>query len=162
MSVGGQEVIVGLTSFGDVNCAQGGYDTRVDALASWIDGYVKQADPNFSGTTGGNPPPSSTPPSPSGGTQAPPTSSATPMPPSSTGAGGVGASCVSDNDCQSRLCGLSNSGTHLCFPAGANGVQGGCAIASPSSATRDAPNAAMVLTLLFGLWLKLARSRKRE
>ena len=71
-------------------CAAGGYDTRVDAFADWIDGWVAQADPGF-GT--------STPPSPSGGTQSPPTSSATPMPPSSAGAGGVGASCVSSDGC---------------------------------------------------------------
>jgi len=89
MSLGGQEIIVGLTSYGDVACAEGGYDTRVDAFADWIDGWIAQADPGFQGT----------PPSPSGGTQTPPTSSATPMPPSSTGAGGVGASCGSSGDC---------------------------------------------------------------
>lgn len=161
MTVGGQEVIVGLTSYGDVACNMGGYDTRVDAVASWVDGFVKQADPGFaiSGTTGGSTPPSSTPPSPSGGTQAPPTSSATPMPPSSTGAGGVGASCVSDNDCQSHLCGLTNKGTHLCFAANANNMQGGCTVASRSS---DGPNAAALLLLLVGLGLELARARKRE
>ena len=91
MTVDGRETIVGLTSYGDVACAEGGYDTRVDALAPWIDGWVAQADPGFN---------SGTPPSPSGGTQSPPTSSATPMPPSSTGAGGVGASCGSSPDCQ--------------------------------------------------------------
>ncbi len=157
MSIGGQEVIVGLTSFGDVNCAQGGYDTRVDALASWIDGYVTKADPTF---TGGNAPPSSTPPSPSGGTQSPPTSSATPMPPSSTGAGGVGASCVSDNDCQSHLCGLDNKGGHICFAASANQVHGGMGCALGGDGER--PSALVVLTLFLGLWLKLARSRRRE
>src|SRR5439155_6202199 len=47
MTIGGQEVIVGLTSYGDVNCNQGGYDTRVDALAAWVDPYIKQADPTF-------------------------------------------------------------------------------------------------------------------
>ena len=38
MTIGGRETIVGLTSYGDVACAPGGYDTRVDTLAAWIDG----------------------------------------------------------------------------------------------------------------------------
>ena len=38
MTVGG-ETIVGLTSYGDVACEAGGYDTRVDAMAAWIDGF---------------------------------------------------------------------------------------------------------------------------
>lgn len=160
MTVGGKQTIVGLTSYGDVNCAAGGYDTRVDAMAAWIDGYVQMADPGF-GTTGGTVPPSSTPPSPSGGTQSPPTSSAPPMPPSSAGAGGVGASCGSDRDCQSHLCGLANNGTHMCFAADANAVQGGmgCSVAAGSSSDRGAGAAA--LALLFGLSFRLARARRR-
>ncbi|MCU1277139.1 MAG: Vitamin K-dependent protein, partial [bacterium] len=51
MTIGGKETIVGLTSYGDVACAMGGYDTRVDAMAAWIDGYVQQADPGFLGGT---------------------------------------------------------------------------------------------------------------
>ena len=162
MTLGGKETIVGLTSYGDVNCTAGGYDTRVDAMAAWIDGYVQKADPGF-GTTGGNQPPSSTPPSPSGGTQTPPTSSAPPLPPSAAGSGGVGASCGSDNDCQSHLCGLSSTGTHVCFAANANQVQGGmgCAMATASSSTTNGGAAAMALVLLFGLFGKLARARAR-
>ncbi|HWE28867.1 MAG TPA: trypsin-like serine protease [Polyangia bacterium] len=162
MTLDGRETIVGLTSYGDVNCSTGGYDTRVDAMAAWIDGYVQKADPGFSTTGGNQPPSSSTPPSPSGGTQSPPTSSATPMPPSSTGAGGVGASCGSDNDCQSHLCGLGDNGTHVCFPADANQVHGGmgCSIADDRArGGGDATPAALALVLL--LIAKLARARRR-
>ena len=156
MTVGGKEVIVGVTSYGDTQCAQGGFDTRIDAYASWIDGYVSKADPGFvNGSTGGMVPPSSTPPSPSGGTQTPPTSSAPPMPPSSAGSGGVGASCVSDNDCQSQLCGLANNGSHICFDANANNVHGGmgCAMA------RGDDGRATTLALFLALAL-LATSRR--
>ena len=159
MTVGGKEVIVGLTSYGDVNCNMGGYDTRVDAYAAFIDGYVSKADPGFvNGSTGGMGPPSSTPPSPSGGTQTPPTSSAPPMPPSSAGSGGVGASCVSDNDCQSHLCGLANNGTRICFAANANNVQGGigCAMARGD---HDTTTGAALLFVVIAL---IARRRMRS
>lgn len=125
MTIDGQERIVGLTSYGDVACAAGGYDTRVDALAAWIDGWVALADPGFQI--------SGTPLAPSGGTQSPPTSSATPMPPSSTGAGGVGASCVSCD------------GTE---------VRGGCAFAAAPSVTRGAA--------LFVIALAAAATRRRR
>jgi secreted trypsin-like serine protease len=36
-TVGGEDTIVGVTSFGDAGCAQGGYDTRVDLYGSFID-----------------------------------------------------------------------------------------------------------------------------
>jgi len=147
MTLNGSETIVGMTSYGDVNCNMGGWDTRADAMAAWIDGYVQQADPGF-GTSGGTVPPSSTPPSPSGGSQSPPTSSATPMPPSSTGAGGVGASCVSDTDCQSRLCGLADNGTRMCFSANANQVVGGCSMAGGASDGGAAALAAMWMLAL--------------
>ena len=129
MNLGGQEIIVGLTSYGDVACADGGYDTRVDTFADWIDGWVAQADPGFL----------STPPSPAGGSQTPPTSSATPMPPSSTGAGGVGASCVSPGDC-----------------AGPE-VHGGCAFVP---ARADGRVAEMLFAV--GLFAAVARRRRRS
>lgn len=163
MTIGGQEVIVGLTSFGDVNCNQGGYDTRVDTFATFIDGYVKQADPTFGQTAspadmGPGPSQSSTPPSPSGGTQSPPTSSATPMPPSSTGAGGVGESCTKDADCQSALCGLDNRGGRVCFAANANQAQGGMGC---NAAGGGDSSAGLAFMLLVGLGLKLGRTRRR-
>ena len=161
MTLNGVETIVGLTSYGDVNCNMGGWDTRVDAMAAWIDGYVQQADPGF-GTSGGTVPPTSTPPSPSGGSQSPPTSSATPMPPSSTGAGGVGASCVSDSDCQSRLCGLANNGTRYCFAANANDVQGGCAMTGAPEDGSATAAALMLALALFGALGRRARVRVRR
>jgi hypothetical protein len=159
MTMGGREVIVGLTSFGDVNCAAGGYDTRVDTLAAWVDTYVAQADPTFS-TGGTTPPANSTSPSPSGGAQSPPTSSVTPMPPSSTGTGGVGGSCVRDADCQSHLCGLDDHGGHVCAAAGANGVNGGvgCSVGGARSGGGDR---ATLLLLVFGLAIKLWRTPRR-
>jgi secreted trypsin-like serine protease len=157
MTVGGKETIVGLTSYGDVACAMGGYDTRVDSMTAWIDGYVQQADPGYLGGTPSGP---STPPSPSGGTQTPPTSSAPPMPPSSAGAGGVGASCVSDRDCQSNLCGLANNGTHMCYAANANDVQGGMGCSVVAGANGSGGTAA-ALMLIFGLIIKLGRGRRR-
>jgi hypothetical protein len=58
------------------------------------------------------------------------------------------------------MCGLSTTGTHVCLAAAAADVHGGmgCAMAQHG----DEPSAAMVLALMFGLWLKLARMRKRE
>lgn len=167
MTMGGQEVIIGLTSFGDINCNQGGYDTRLDLLAPWVDTYVKQFDPGFGqatttadmGSTSGVGD-TSTPPVPSGGTQTPPTSSATPTPPSSAGAGGVGASCVSDRDCQSKLCGLDDKGSRRCFAANANAGSGmGCSVSA--TAAGGGNSGGLGLALLVGLGFKLARSRRR-
>ncbi|MDB4965851.1 MAG: hypothetical protein JWN44_1540 [Myxococcales bacterium] len=163
MTIGGRDVIVGLTSYGDVNCNQGGYDTRVDTLASWVDTYVQQFDPGFQpnsspdmGTTSGHGS-TSTPPVSSGGAQTPPTSSSPPMPPSSTGVGGVGASCVSDKECQSGLCGLDNKGGRVCFAASANNGAGvGCSMAATGGG-----GSGLGFTLLFGLAIKLGRSRKK-
>jgi secreted trypsin-like serine protease len=156
MTMGGKEVIVGLTSFGDVNCAQGGYDTRVDALADWVDGYVRQVDPTFASN--------GMPPSPSGGTQTPPTSSVTPMPPSSAGTGGVGASCVHDADCQSSLCGLDDHGGHVCAAANANDVKGGIGCSFSGASPRDdrGATAAWLVTLVLLFTLGRAQRRARR
>jgi V8-like Glu-specific endopeptidase len=50
MNVNGVETIVGVTSFGQVGCTGGGYDTRLDLYTRFIDGYVQAAG---GGTTGG-------------------------------------------------------------------------------------------------------------
>ncbi len=43
MNIDGQETIVGTTSYGQIGCTGGGYDTRVDHYADFINGYVKGA-----------------------------------------------------------------------------------------------------------------------
>jgi V8-like Glu-specific endopeptidase len=132
MTLAGKETIVGVTSYGDAVCQSGGFDTRIDAMAAWIDNWVNQADPGFLN--------GSTPPSPSGGAQSPPTSSAPPMPPSSAGAGGVGASCGSGTNC--------------------NEVQGGCSLAA-SGRGNDGAMASLLL-LGFVISIKLGRRRARR
>jgi secreted trypsin-like serine protease len=37
MSIGGVQTLVGVTSFGEVGCSRGGYDTRVDRYGAFID-----------------------------------------------------------------------------------------------------------------------------
>jgi V8-like Glu-specific endopeptidase len=152
MTVNGKEVIVGLTSFGDVNCNQGGYDTRVDALLSFIDQYVNQADPPppdmGSPPDMAAPPDLAQPPSPPSGD--PPSSSSTPTgddpgsagsqpgPGSQPPAGsttqptapsgrGLGEACASDNDCSSHVCGLGTQGTLVCVSGNAAAGGMGCA-----------------------------------
>ncbi len=56
MTIGGTEVIVGITSFGPQGCNGGSTDTRVDTISvPFVDMYVAQADPGWSSgsTTGG-------------------------------------------------------------------------------------------------------------
>jgi secreted trypsin-like serine protease len=151
MTIGGQEVIVGVTSFGDLSCSGGGYDTRIDVFTSFIDPFVQNADPGFSTAPTGNKnpaPPSSA----AGGTQAPPGS--TTAPPSSASTAGVGATCARDSDCQSGVCGLDDHGGHMCYAASANGGSGGCAVGGDGSG-------GLGVVLLFGLALKLGRARRR-
>ncbi len=83
------------------------------------------------------------------------------MPPSSTGAGGVGASCVSDNDCRSRLCGLANNGSHMCFAANANDVQGGCSLSTSGTHDNGNGTTAAAFILMLALIGKVARARGR-
>jgi uncharacterized protein (TIGR03382 family) len=76
MTLGGVEVIVGITSFGDSNCTQGS-DTRVDVFGTFVDTYVQMFDPV---ATPPPPPPDMTPaPSPGvdGGTGTGPGTTAT-------------------------------------------------------------------------------------
>jgi V8-like Glu-specific endopeptidase len=138
MMMGGVETIVGTTSYGDVNCAAGGYDTRVDAENAFITGYVKQFDPGTMTTPPSNPPtnpPATNPPSSgSPGSGSPPTSE-TPGGPSSPpskhdGSAQLGDKCATDADCASHTCGIGTSGGMVCVSAGAgnNGTLGGCAM----------------------------------
>jgi V8-like Glu-specific endopeptidase len=59
MNFGGVETLVGVTSFGQVGCTGGGWDTRIDVYASFIDPFVKGASapvctPSCSGKTCGD------------------------------------------------------------------------------------------------------------
>jgi len=47
MSIDGATAVVGVVSFGNQACDQVAFDTRVDAYADWIDGYIDEADPGF-------------------------------------------------------------------------------------------------------------------
>ena len=128
--------------------SQGGFDTRIDTITSFIDPFVQANDPGFIAS-------GSVPSSPSGGAQSPPTSSTTPTPPSSTGAGGVGASCVSDHDCQSGLCGLDNKGQHSCFATDSlRSTAGGCDVAGSG---RGAGAGGLLLGLMLVMALTLGR-----
>jgi V8-like Glu-specific endopeptidase len=67
MTIGGVEVIVGVTSFGPSGCAGGATDTRVDTVAApWIDQYIQKYDPANSA-----PPDMAQPPAPADMTQPP-------------------------------------------------------------------------------------------
>lgn len=45
MTINGKETIVGITSYGDEACAQGGYSTRVDTELGFVEPYVLANDP---------------------------------------------------------------------------------------------------------------------
>jgi len=78
MTLGGQEVIVGITSFGDKGCMQFGYDTRVDKFAaSFVQPFIDQFDPLPPDMTVG----------------------ADGFPP-----GAIGATCTDNSQCTSHLC----------------------------------------------------------
>ncbi|MEM6992428.1 MAG: trypsin-like serine protease, partial [Myxococcota bacterium] len=51
MNINGQTVVMGVTSYGDVDCQQTGISMRVDAFAEWADGVMGNATPG----NGGNP-----------------------------------------------------------------------------------------------------------
>lgn len=53
MTIGGTEVVVGVTSFGDEFCTMGGYATKVDAYLTWIDPWVAAHDTVTCGSDGG-------------------------------------------------------------------------------------------------------------
>jgi MYXO-CTERM domain-containing protein len=169
MTINGQEVIVGLTSFGDVNCAAGGFDTRVDAMLSFIDPFVQANDPGTATTTPPDMAPAPTTPTPSpnptssppsGGTPAPPTAPAPTSPPSGSQAGAVGVSCHVDADCQSGLCALDVNANYVCFPAGANSARNGAGCSMTAGSTSDGQSIA-ALILLVALTLKVRRRRIR-
>jgi MYXO-CTERM domain-containing protein len=85
MSMNGQMVVAGVTSYGDVPCEQISVDMRVDAFASWIDQTMGVAPPT-------NPNPTT---------------------PSNPSTGGIGDSCQSGADCQTGLC-VGDAATGFC------------------------------------------------
>src|SRR5579871_1800958 len=176
----GIEQIVGITSFGDQGCTMGGYDTRVDQYAAFIDDYIQQNDPN--GMM--NPPPDMAQP------MMPPPDMAMTNPFGSHDAGvkhgdmagqlgGLGDLCSMNADCLSHLCASEGStgfctqpcdptnpnscpsplvcgavGTdHICMPQ-SHGATGGCAVARDHAPSTPLA-IAFALTLL---WL----ARRRE
>jgi hypothetical protein len=185
MTLGGKEVIVGLTSYGDVNCNQGGYDSRVDALLSFVDPYVAKLDPApatapdlghpelpdmatpprpSTPPTGSVPttpstPPSSTPSSPpSSSSPSTPPSSSSPSTPSTPSTGReVGAACRSDSDCASHVCGLGTQGTLVCVAGNAESGGFGCSI----SGVGDETSLALLITMAL-LLARSLRQRKRR
>jgi secreted trypsin-like serine protease len=174
MTLNGTEVVVGLTSFGDVSCSQGGFDTRVDAMLSFIDPFVAANDPGSVPATGSaaggtaSPTPTATQPAggsntaPGAATPAQPTLPAAPNPAApaattpapSSALAGYGQVCQHDSDCASKSCGLGTSGTLVCVMA-ATDVNGGC-----STAGRGGHNGADLVWLLLPLAALCFRRRR--
>jgi secreted trypsin-like serine protease len=186
MTVGGSEVIVGLTSFGDVNCNQGGYDTRVDAMLSFIDPYVQKFDPAPAAAPdmarppappdmaqppqqppSGDPQPSSPPQNPpanppsgstSGSNNPPSNTPPSNTPPATSQGRSVGQACAKDDDCASKLCGLGTQGTLVCVANSGNAATGDV-IGGCSVAGHDDR---MTLAFLIVIALVLSRSLTRR
>jgi hypothetical protein len=159
MKIAGVETIMGVTSFGDVNCAQGGADTRIDAEIAFIDKYVAMFDPTS------DPPPSGTngskPSNGSSGTTSPPTSGAPGEPPTNQPPlAEVGQGCQRDDQCSSGACGIGTSGTQVCVAAAANGNNntiGGCSVAVGGQASPG-----LALLFVVGIWILLSRGLRRR
>ena len=126
MALGGQSVIAGITSFGDVNCATGGTDTNVASYLAMIDSYVTA---DVGSSTPPPPPPDMAqhspppPPPPPQGAPDMATYAASPdlaMHHGTTGhhdlgagtssGGEVGALCASGDDCATGLCATAGGG----------------------------------------------------
>ena len=175
MMVNGVETIVGTTSFGDVSCAQGGYDTRVDAETTFIDGYVKANDPAGAPapTPTPSPTPSPSPPPSGGGDSGSQTGSPAPGDSPSTGAGGpsspssptalaqIGQRCSRDADCASKACGVDNRGGLVCV-AGGPAAAGGGTLGGCSASGEGGGSSSLALGLLLACGLLLGRGLKRR
>lgn len=162
MMLNGVATIVGVTSYGDVTCSQGGYDTRIDSVASFVDGYIQTNDPGqpaMPSDPGSSSSGSATPPA-SGGSSEPGTSGGSTMPtePATAGAGQIGDRCQTDSDCASGACGVGNMGYQVCVPAQkGNATYGGCSVALGGEPAAD--GLAMTLLFLVGLGLLMVRRR---
>jgi MYXO-CTERM domain-containing protein len=131
LTINGVETIVGITSFGDQACAQGGADTRVDVYAAaFVDPYIATNDPNMGMMN--NPPPDmemqQQQPQPdlamgNNNNNNPPVDAGVPH--TNKGgdmaipAGALGSTCKTDDNCNSHLCALTGSAgfcTQACDP----------------------------------------------
>jgi MYXO-CTERM domain-containing protein len=138
-------VQVGITSFGDQNCAQFGADTRVDAEVAFIKQYIPQLHCEMDTDCGG-------------------TSEcflgtciAQPF-----GPGGVGATCTGNGDCDSQLCAQAGdqslctmsctAGDNSTCPAGLECVDGGACWPPEDSGCCSASGKGAP-TMLFGIAL---------
>ncbi len=163
MTRNGKEVIVGITSFGDQNCRQGGVDTRVDMF--WTD-FVAPQIMAADGTLPGNPS-DPTPPDMAQPAGVTPGQVATSRP--------LGDACDDSTQCASGLCTVGGDRfcTAACDPQQANACPDGmhcgdvhgasyCLMASHgcSATTRPAPVGAGVvfLALLIGAFLHRRRA----
>ncbi|GEM_PF-520512 len=94
----GVQEVVGLVSYGDENCTQNGYNTRVDAYAAWIAQVVQQNDPGAVLPACGN------------GTCDSGETSAT-CPADCGGGATIWTPCASSSECTSGLCLQVQSGS---------------------------------------------------
>jgi secreted trypsin-like serine protease len=159
LTMNGQEVIAGVTSFGDQGCTQGGFDTRVDVYASsFVDPYIAMFDP---GSANGSPPDMS-----QGADMG---SSGSPAP------GQTGASCDDKSQCKSGVCAKNDSGggycTQSCDPSQSNACPSGLTcgeIDSQHYCVRSSggcsftPGASGPMGLAFGLLFLLATLLRRR
>ena len=180
MNINGQDVIVGITSFGDQTCTSSGSDTRVDQYwTSFILPHITAAEgmapptPTQTPDMGQSP---SNPSNPSNPDMGP--GSVTPGQIAGTGEQ-VGASCTNGNQCASGVCTTGGSGycTEACDPANANAcpsgmhcgsigsasycilAEGGCSASARSLASNGAATTPFLLLVLFGLTRVVFRRR---
>jgi MYXO-CTERM domain-containing protein len=163
MTLSGVETIVGVTSYGDPNCNQGGYDTRIDSVSTFVDGYVQTNDPSMTPPSsppagdGGSTPPAS---DPGSGDSSGSGSSAGQgqAAPGTTALAQIGDACRADADCATHTCGIGPVGTQVCVTAQSpnNATIGGCSVALGGP---GGESASALLLVLFGLGGLLARRR---
>jgi len=141
----GVEVVLGVTSFGDEQCTQGGVDTRVDAYTAWVDPLVAMAEGSAPPASGG----STTPPS-SGSTTGGGGGGGGGSDPSTSGGGStpttkadVGAPCDAHDACASGTCLFTGNGrglcTRRCDPAAASDAATGCPAMLVCGSVDDTP-----------------------
>ncbi len=164
MNIAGVETLVGVTSFGDQNCAISGFDTRIDVENTFINTYVQMYDPATAPTP---PPPAPNPspnPSPSPNPDPSPTPGGTsPTTPGSTSLLDLGQACSADPQCHSGVCGIGNKGVLVCVAnnsAAGSKTIGGCSFGGLP--VTEAPGIALVLVIGVGMLLRRGLRRRDE